>query len=263
MGIIARTVTSRVVDDMAVRLAGATEHAIDEIVRRRSDAIRVAVEVERLRHPGVEPRDLARMLVYQRSQAVRGRGWRVVAPGRLPGPRLGDRDRRRAGRHGRARLCAGGARPGRGRRLRPRSRRARRPRGRRARRARARCRRGEVRQARRRRARRRRAARPQRSRAHRGAQPRAGRAGRQAHRAQAACARCSGARSRSASASRSAQERTSRSCATPAARHCATTSSRRPAQRVPERSPCARRGTPAAPTLARVTSDAHPPRLAR
>ena len=85
MGIIARTVTSRVVDDMAVRLAGATEHAIDEIVRRRSEAIRVAVEVERLRHPDVEPRDLARMLVYQRAKLSAVAGAVSSLPGAFPG----------------------------------------------------------------------------------------------------------------------------------------------------------------------------------
>ena len=63
MGLIARSVSSRVVDELSVRLAGATEHAIDEIVRRRSDAIKAAVEVERLRHPDAVPRDLARLMV--------------------------------------------------------------------------------------------------------------------------------------------------------------------------------------------------------
>ncbi len=85
MGIIARTVTSRVVDDMAVRLAGATEHAIDEIVRRRSDAIRVAVEVERLRHPDVAPRDLARLIVYQRAKLSAVAGAVSSLPGAFPG----------------------------------------------------------------------------------------------------------------------------------------------------------------------------------
>ena len=42
MGLIARSVSSRVVDELSVRLAGATEHAIEEIVRRRSDAIKTA-----------------------------------------------------------------------------------------------------------------------------------------------------------------------------------------------------------------------------
>jgi hypothetical protein len=85
VGLITRTVSSRVVDEMSVRLAGATEHAIEEIVRRRSDAIKNAVEVERLRHPGIAPRDLARVLVYQRSKIAAIAGGVSSLPGAFPG----------------------------------------------------------------------------------------------------------------------------------------------------------------------------------
>jgi hypothetical protein len=85
VGLITRTVSSRVVDEMSVRLAGATEHAIEEIVRRRSDAIKNAVEVERLRHPGIAPRDLARLLVYQRSKLAAIAGGVSSLPGAFPG----------------------------------------------------------------------------------------------------------------------------------------------------------------------------------
>ena len=85
MGLIARTVSGRVVDELSVRLAGATEHAIEEIVRRRSDAIKTAVEVERLRHPGIAPRDLARVILYQRSKLSAIAGGVSSLPGAFPG----------------------------------------------------------------------------------------------------------------------------------------------------------------------------------
>ena len=43
------------IDELAVRLAGATEFAIDEIVRRRGDAVRTAVEVVQLQPPRRDP----------------------------------------------------------------------------------------------------------------------------------------------------------------------------------------------------------------
>jgi hypothetical protein len=82
---ITRAVSGRVVDELSVHLAGATENAIDEIVRRRGDAIRAAVEVERLRHPDAPPRDIARLLVYQRSKLSALAGAVSALPGAFPG----------------------------------------------------------------------------------------------------------------------------------------------------------------------------------
>ena len=85
MGLIARTVSSRVVDELSVRLAGATENAIEEIVRRRSDAIKTAVEVERLRHPDAAPqgpRAPARLPAQQAVGDRRGASRRCRAPSR-------------------------------------------------------------------------------------------------------------------------------------------------------------------------------------
>ena len=85
MGLISRTVSGRVVDELSVRLAGATEQAIDEIVSRRGDAIKTAVEVVRLRHPDATPNDVARMLVYQRSKLSAIAGAVSALPGAFPG----------------------------------------------------------------------------------------------------------------------------------------------------------------------------------
>jgi hypothetical protein len=82
---ITRAVSGRVVDELSVRLAGATEHAIEEIVRRRSDAIRRAVEAERLLHPDATPGDIARILVYQRSKVSAIGGAVSSLPGAFPG----------------------------------------------------------------------------------------------------------------------------------------------------------------------------------
>jgi hypothetical protein len=85
VGLITRTVTGRVVEELSVRLAGATEAAIDEIVRRRGDAIRTAVEVVRLRHADATPDDVARLLVYQRSKLAAITGAVSALPGAFPG----------------------------------------------------------------------------------------------------------------------------------------------------------------------------------
>jgi hypothetical protein len=82
---ITRAVSGRVVDELSVRLAGATEHAIEEIVRRRSDAIGRAVEAERLLHPDATPGDIARILVYQRSKVSAIGGAVSALPGAFPG----------------------------------------------------------------------------------------------------------------------------------------------------------------------------------
>jgi hypothetical protein len=85
VGLISRSVSGRVVDELSVRLAGATEQAIDEIVRRRGDAIKTAVEVVRLRHTDATPNDVARMLVYQRSKLSAIAGAVSALPGAFPG----------------------------------------------------------------------------------------------------------------------------------------------------------------------------------
>jgi hypothetical protein len=85
VGLITRAVSGRVVEELSVRLAGATEAAIDEIVRRRSDAIRAAVEVERLRHPDASPQDIARLLMYRRSKGSAIGGAISALPGAFPG----------------------------------------------------------------------------------------------------------------------------------------------------------------------------------
>jgi hypothetical protein len=85
VGLISRTVSGRVVDELSVRLAGATEQAIDEIVSRRGNAIKTAVEVVRLRHPDATPNDVARMLVYQRSKLSAITGAVSALPGAFPG----------------------------------------------------------------------------------------------------------------------------------------------------------------------------------
>jgi hypothetical protein len=85
VGIVTRAVSGRVVDELSVRLAGATEHAIEEVVRRRSEAIRRAVEAERLLHPDATPGDIARILVYQRSKVSAIGGAVSALPGAFPG----------------------------------------------------------------------------------------------------------------------------------------------------------------------------------
>ena len=82
---IARTVSLRLVEEVSVRLAGATALAIEEIVRRRSEAIKTSVEFERLRHPEMAPKDLARLIVYQRSRMAAMGGAVSALPGAFPG----------------------------------------------------------------------------------------------------------------------------------------------------------------------------------
>jgi hypothetical protein len=85
VGLVTRAISGRVVDELAVRLSGATEHAIEEIVRRRSDAIKRAVEAERLLHPDATPADIARLLVYRRSKVSAIGGAVSALPGAFPG----------------------------------------------------------------------------------------------------------------------------------------------------------------------------------
>jgi hypothetical protein len=85
VGLISRAVSGRVVDELSVRLASATELAIEQIVRRRGDAIKTAVEVVRLQHPDATPNDVARLLVYQRSKLSAVTGAVSALPGAFPG----------------------------------------------------------------------------------------------------------------------------------------------------------------------------------
>jgi hypothetical protein len=85
VGLISRAVSGRVVDELSVRLASATEHAIEQVVRRRGDAIKTAVEVVRLQHPDATPNDVARLIVYQRSKLSAVAGAVSALPGAFPG----------------------------------------------------------------------------------------------------------------------------------------------------------------------------------
>jgi hypothetical protein len=83
--IITRSLALRAVDELAGRLSGVTELAIDEIVRLRADAVRAGVEVVRLQHPGATPNDVARIIVYQRSKLSAIAGAVSALPGAFPG----------------------------------------------------------------------------------------------------------------------------------------------------------------------------------
>jgi hypothetical protein len=85
VGLISRAVSGRVVEELSVRLAGATEQAIEQIVRRRGDAVRAAVEVVRLKNPDATPNDVARLIVYQRSKLSAVTGAVSALPGAFPG----------------------------------------------------------------------------------------------------------------------------------------------------------------------------------
>jgi len=82
---IARTVSWRVAEALSVHLAGATDMAIEEIVRRRGQSIKNSVEDERVLHPEFTPTDLARSLVYQRSNVSAIAGAVSSLPGAFPG----------------------------------------------------------------------------------------------------------------------------------------------------------------------------------
>jgi hypothetical protein len=82
---ITRSVALRAIDEFAGRLAGATEFAIEEIVRHRADAVRAGVEVVRLQHPDATSNDVARIIVYQRSRMSAIAGAVSALPGALPG----------------------------------------------------------------------------------------------------------------------------------------------------------------------------------
>jgi len=85
VGMIARTVSWRVAEALSVHLAGATDMAIEEIVRRRGQSIKNSVEDERVLHPEFTPTDLARSLVYQRSNVSAIAGAVSSLPGAFPG----------------------------------------------------------------------------------------------------------------------------------------------------------------------------------
>jgi hypothetical protein len=83
--IIRRSLTRRAIDELAVRLTGATEFAIDEIVRLRADAVKAGVEVVQLQNPDATPNDVARIIVYQRSKLSAIAGAVSALPGAFPG----------------------------------------------------------------------------------------------------------------------------------------------------------------------------------
>jgi hypothetical protein len=85
VGLITRTISGRIVEELSVHLVGATEHAIDEIVRLRGHAISSAVGAERLLNPAATPRDIARIMVYQRSRLSALTGAISALPGAFPG----------------------------------------------------------------------------------------------------------------------------------------------------------------------------------
>jgi hypothetical protein len=82
---LTHSLAGRAVEELAVRLTGATEFAIDEMVRRRAGAIKSTVEVVRLQHPGATPEEVARILVYQRSRLAAIAGGVSALPGAIPG----------------------------------------------------------------------------------------------------------------------------------------------------------------------------------
>jgi len=66
-------------------LAKHTQSAIDEVVRTRAGAISAAVDYERLRHPGIAPRELAALLARRRSLVAAASGAATSAPSAVPG----------------------------------------------------------------------------------------------------------------------------------------------------------------------------------
>jgi EcsC family protein len=82
---LTRSLAGRGVEELAVRLTGATDFAIDEMVRRRARAIRSSVEFVRLQNPDATPDEVARNLVYQRSRLSAIAGGVSAVPGAIPG----------------------------------------------------------------------------------------------------------------------------------------------------------------------------------
>src|SRR6185312_11329118 len=78
-------VISKVVDELAVRLADQTEQAIELVVRSRAAAIQAAVEVERLQNPQLSGRELAEHLIQERTRLAAVGGAVSAIPGALPG----------------------------------------------------------------------------------------------------------------------------------------------------------------------------------
>jgi hypothetical protein len=78
-------VISKVVDELAVRLADQTEQAIELVVRSRAAAIQAAVEVEGLQNPQLSGRELAEHLIHERTKLAAVGGAVSAIPGALPG----------------------------------------------------------------------------------------------------------------------------------------------------------------------------------
>jgi hypothetical protein len=82
---VRRSVVTKVVDELSLRVADQTEQAIDLVARTRGPAIAAMVEVEQLRHPGLSPRELAELLTQQRMKVVAASGAISALPGAIPG----------------------------------------------------------------------------------------------------------------------------------------------------------------------------------
>jgi hypothetical protein len=76
---------SKAGEEVAVRLAGHTEEAIETVVRLRGPAIAADVEIERLRHPQLAARELAQEIVLQKTRLVAATGALSALPGVAPG----------------------------------------------------------------------------------------------------------------------------------------------------------------------------------
>jgi hypothetical protein len=87
--IVKRAVKARVLatsaEMLAARLTAQTEHIVQLVVTTRGAAIATAVEVERLQHPGITPRELAELLVRDRTRFVAATGAVTALPGVIPG----------------------------------------------------------------------------------------------------------------------------------------------------------------------------------
>lgn len=76
---------SRAIDEVASRLTGATEMAMEELVRKRALPIAAAVDVYRLRHPDYTGKRLERGLVRRHGWIFTAGGVVTALPGAVPG----------------------------------------------------------------------------------------------------------------------------------------------------------------------------------
>jgi uncharacterized protein (DUF697 family) len=73
------------IDQLAERMAGATERAISTVVERRGPAVVRAAERLRAEHPGRSPADLSRVAIARIGRRVAGTGAVSALPATLPG----------------------------------------------------------------------------------------------------------------------------------------------------------------------------------